>query len=555
MAETELERLRAQRSRFIAFAFAGNDVLVELDADGRVCFCAGAVAHLLGREPAEMQGLNIHGLVDDADMLTLDELLVRLRRTGRLDRIPLRFALPDGRTRRISVSAIVMPESPESTYLTLTATAGGATDHNAHLAGTVSAESFADLIKDRIRTGEASDDARLTLLDLTPEMLAERLPAERAEQFMGSVMKYLRAWSVGGETVGRLENGSLGVLHDGALDKGEINRRLNEIMAVFDPSAEGLEVRAASIAMDADDLSDEDLSKAIVYTMNTFMKEGASFELASLSTGYEAAMKETLSKVATFRRAVGSDSLTLVFQPIVDLQRWQVHHYEALARLDNGEKLLPPARLINFAETFGVVEEMDMAVMKKAFDILSRNRRIRSGAKMAVNLSGRSVVNDRFCEDLLTLMRDNEYVLPRLLFEVTESHEMTDLPRANTFLKKLRSMGCPVCIDDFGAGAAAFPYLKALEVDYVKIDGSYIRDAFNTRHGRPFLRAIAGLAHDLRMQCIGEMVEDEDTMWLLREMGVAFGQGWFFGRPAADVSAFHLRPEPGNRLGIQAAVH
>lgn len=82
-------------------------------------------------------------------------------------------------------------------------------------------------------------------------------------------------------------------------------------------------------------------------------------------------------------------------------------------------------------------------------------------------------------------------------------------------------------------------------MDFLKIDGSYIRDAFHTRHGRPFLRAISGLARDLSIQCIGEMVEDADTMWLLRELGVGYGQGWFFGKPQPDVSRFNLGCPPG----------
>ncbi|SOD93868.1 EAL domain-containing protein [Caenispirillum bisanense] len=542
--DAEIERLRAQRSRFIAFAFAGNDVLLELDSDGCVSYCAGTVEAMFGRAPKDLKGTPVHDLVSDRDMLMLDELMVRLRRTARLDRIPLHFQGPEG-DQRLSLSAILLPETPDVTYLTLTHLRGPAALAPAPLVKTpVAVDSFAAKVKDKIRSGEV-DDPQLTLLDLTPDKLAEALPAERAEQFMDSVMDYLRAWSVGGDGVGRLDNGSLGVLHDGSLNQDDISKKVNDMLTVFDPGAKPIDIKAATVEVDGRDLSDEDLSKALVYTMNNFVRgEAIGTDFGSITAGYKAAMEETLGKVATFRRAVGQN-LTLVFQPIVDLSTWQVHHYEALARLDSGDRLIAPARLIGFAEEFGVVEEMDMAVMKKALGILTDNRGIRSGAKIAINLSGRSVVNDRFCAELLLLLQKSEHLLPRMLFEVTESHEMTDLARANQILRRLRHMGCAVCIDDFGAGAAAFPYLKALEVDYVKIDGSYIRDAFHTRHGRPFLRAIAGLARDLGMQCIGEMVEDSDTMWLLRELGIGYGQGWFFGKPAADVSRFTLTGQPG----------
>jgi EAL domain-containing protein (putative c-di-GMP-specific phosphodiesterase class I) len=541
----EIERLKAQRSRFIAFAFAGNDVLIELDADGCVCYCAGTVGAVLGRDAGDLRRHPIHDLIADRDTLIFDELLVRLRRTGRLDRIPLHFQTPRNAERRLILSAIVLPEAPDSTYLALSPPRGrDAMEPEEDVREAISVEDFASRLCGKIRNS-ASDDAQFTLLDLTPDKLAGSLPAEQTEQFMGSVMDYLRAWSVDGDGVGRLKDGSLGLLHDGALDETEISHKLNEMLSVFDPAAKPLDISAATVAVDAEDLSEDDLSKALVYTMNSFAKAGADLELKSLSAGYRKAMDETLGKVTTFRRAVGGENLTLVFQPIVNIASWQVHHYEALARINNGEKLIPPARLIGFAEEFGVVEEMDMAVMKKVFSILTTNTGIRSGARLAVNLSGRSVQNNAFVADLFKLMQKHEHLLPRLLFEVTESHEMTDLARANQVIRRLRSMGCSVCIDDFGAGAAAFPYLKALEIDFVKIDGSYIRDAFHTRHGRPFLRAISGLCRDLGMQCIGEMVEDADTMWLLRELGVGFGQGWFFGKPSLDVSRFSLTGQPG----------
>jgi EAL domain-containing protein (putative c-di-GMP-specific phosphodiesterase class I) len=133
------------------------------------------------------------------------------------------------------------------------------------------------------------------------------------------------------------------------------------------------------------------------------------------------------------------------------------------------------------------------------------------------------------------------------MFEVTESTELKDLEATNKVLQKIRSFGCHISIDDFGAGSAAFNYLKMLEVDYVKIDGSYILDAFRTRHGRPFLRAIAQLSRDMGLKTIGEMVEDQRTMALLEDVGVDYGQGYFFGRPMQEVISFQLPTKPDRR--------
>ncbi|SOD92676.1 EAL domain-containing protein [Caenispirillum bisanense] len=541
--DDSITRLRAQKSRFIAFAFAGNDVLIEVDDDGRIVYCGGVVENVLGRDAADLKSGFVHDFVAGCDVLLFDELLLRLRRSGRLDRVPVHVEGKDSRQRRVYLSGLTMPEDPTRAYLAMTAVKERTVPPRKSKTVPVTAEVFADTVKRRLESGEAPEDAKLTLLDLGPEVVGAALPADKVDGFMTQAMDFLSAWSVGGDCVGRLQDGTVGVLHDGTLAEADIRDRLNQMVAVFEPGAPPLDLRIAGIEASASGMSEEDLSKALVYTFNTFAKGAETLSMDSLSAGYKAAMNEAIAKVVAFRNAIGSN-LRLVFQPIVDLTGWQVHHYEALARLESNERLVAPAALIDFAENFGVVQELDMAVVRQALQVLGANRMVRGGAKIAVNLSGRSIGNDAFCHDLMALLQQHDHLLPRLKFEVTESHEIADLARVNAVLQELRRRSCPVCIDDFGSGAAAFQYLRALEVDYLKIDGAYIREAFTDRCGRPFLRAIAGLARDLGIKCIGEMVENAETMWLLRELGIGYGQGWFFGKPNLDVSRFVLGDKP-----------
>jgi len=186
-------------------------------------------------------------------------------------------------------------------------------------------------------------------------------------------------------------------------------------------------------------------------------------------------------------------------------------------------------------------------VCRRSMEFLRNPQLVPSDAAIAINLSGRSMSNSSFIDALFKLLDANEDVLPRLLFEVTESSEMRNLEEANWVVQKLRGRGCKVCLDDFGAGAAAFQYLRALAVDFVKIDGSYILDAFDTHYGRPFLKAMAGLCRDMKIASIGEMVEDERSISLLREVGVPFAQGFFFSAPQACIGSISLPPKPTTR--------
>lgn len=547
-------RLREQRDRFIAFAFAAAEVLLELSQDETVTYCAGTTENLFGAPADQMIGMHVGALVDARDRVMLREVFNRILTAGRMDRMALRM-MRGLDSVRVRVSGIAFPDRPGHLYLAVSRDTGHARNGRAEETSDIprTSDDFAKMAERRLKEAQQyGEDVQMTLVDLAGASIADRFEPEEAKQFIEGVESYLRAWSVDGNSVGMLDDGKFGIIHDTTLKAGQVTDRIGEIAALFGPAGEGIEVKATTLEMGRENLTQEDVHKALVYTINRFVEEGGEgFAVQSLGDSYAKAIDETLAKVNAFRQTLTSDTFTLVFQPIVDLRSWQVHHYEALARMVQGEKLFLPARFIGFAEEFGVVNEFDLMVVKKGIQCVREARLIRPKAEIAINLSGKSLSNDAFIQQLMLILVANRDALSGLMFEVTESAELKDLDATNRVLQKLRSFGCRISIDDFGAGAAAFQYLKALQVDYVKIDGSYILDAFTTRHGKPFLKAIAQLATDLGIQSIGEMVEDSRTMWLLRDVGVDYGQGYFFGKPMPDVSQFSLAPRPERPAAVE----
>jgi EAL domain-containing protein (putative c-di-GMP-specific phosphodiesterase class I) len=544
-------KLREQRDRFLAFAFAGAEILMEIDREQIILYCAGASEALLGAPPDSLIGSSLLDLIALDDQIMFRELMHRTRTAGRMDRMQIRFQA-QGRPMLSGVmSAILFPDRPSILYLTISRAHGGDRQSDIDALGDLpsGAEAFAQLAQRRVK--EASrfgEDIKMTLFDLGGQNLADTLDPNSADSFIKGVQSTLRAWSISGNSVGLLEGNKFGVLHDRPLDTAQVTDRIADIATLFDPSADVGSIKAATLELGSSSLTEDDFNKALVYTLNRYVAEGGeTFAVRSITEGYQEALDETLTKVSAFRQSLTSDSFTLVLQPIVHLAKWQVHHYEALARMKQGEKLFLPARFIGFAEEFGVVHEFDLMVLRKATDMLRSNRGLHSSAQIAINLSGRSLSSESFVQQLLLHLAQHRDLLPRLMFEVTESTELKDLEATNKVLQKIRSFGCHISIDDFGAGSAAFNYLKMLEVDYVKIDGSYILDAFRTRHGRPFLRAIAQLSRDMGLKTIGEMVEDQRTMALLEDVGVDYGQGYFFGRPMQEVISFQLPTKPDRR--------
>jgi len=157
---------------------------------------------------------------------------------------------------------------------------------------------------------------------------------------------------------------------------------------------------------------------------------------------------------------------------------------------------------------------------------------------LAVNISGKSLDSDMFVEAMMKLLEPHANLSRHLLFEITESTAMTNLQRVDRILTGLRQAGYRICLDDFGAGASSFPYLQALSVDFVKIDGGYIARMSDSAKDRAILKAMVAMCRDLGIGMIAEMIERVEQGEDLREMGIAYGQGFLFGRPTASLSAY-----------------
>ncbi len=217
----------------------------------------------------------------------------------------------------------------------------------------------------------------------------------------------------------------------------------------------------------------------------------------------------------------------LVFQPVVHLGNRTVHHYEALLRPIAVDGMLwrTTQDFVTCAEALGLAEELDLAVLQQVLSVLTRV----SGCSIAANVSGLSMQSVAFRGRLLSLLPSGSY--RRLLIELTETAEIQDVAAAATTLDRLRASNIGLCIDDFGAGAAAFRYLRDFRMDYVKIDGAYVHAAMRSKRDRDLVTSMLVLARSVGAQAIAEMIETKEQAHLMEELGSAFGQGWLFGRP------------------------
>ncbi len=144
---------------------------------------------------------------------------------------------------------------------------------------------------------------------------------------------------------------------------------------------------------------------------------------------------------------------------------------------------------------------------------------------VAINVSGHSISDPKFCDNLNKLLTRHFGLEDHLSLEITESAEISDLKGVNQAIQEFRRVGFKVALDDFGAGAASFDYLNSFDVDTVKFDGPVVSRAVKTRKGKAFLKSMATLCHEIEIETIAEMVEDAPLADFLKQCGIELGQG------------------------------
>jgi EAL domain-containing protein (putative c-di-GMP-specific phosphodiesterase class I) len=236
--------------------------------------------------------------------------------------------------------------------------------------------------------------------------------------------------------------------------------------------------------------------------------------------------------------ALEEDRFVLYGQPVVELATGRVQEYELLLRLQDAEGgLVPPAEFLPVAERFGLIQLIDRWVLRQAIALIAERQRAGQAVRLAANVSGRSVADAELLQTVRQGLHRTGIDPAALVIEITETAAIAEMGRALEFVESLKALGCRFALDDFGAGFSSFRQIRDLPVDYLKIDGSFIRDLAESPVDQGLVRAIAELARGLGKQTIAEYVEDNETAALLRELGVDFGQGNYLGQaaPAADL--------------------
>ncbi|MEX1266722.1 MAG: EAL domain-containing protein, partial [Woeseia sp.] len=250
---------------------------------------------------------------------------------------------------------------------------------------------------------------------------------------------------------------------------------------------------------------------------------------------------EEMKWVSRITSAIEDDRLELFYQPIIGIgleNRNARGHYELLLRMrDKDGELVGPNQFIPAAERYNMMSMLDRWVIREALTRLAdRNPGDAARFTLAINLSGTSLSEDRFLEFVIRELETAKLPQGAICFEITETAAISNLSRVVHFMQTLKKLGCMFSLDDFGSGLSSFTYLKNLPVDYIKIDGQFIRNVVDNSVDESMVRAINQVGQAMGIKTIAERVENREVMDKLGSLGVAFAQGYFIARPASVVS-------------------
>jgi EAL domain-containing protein (putative c-di-GMP-specific phosphodiesterase class I) len=511
------------RDRFVGLAFAAADLLIEVAPNRRITFAAGAFRERFGQDSACFTGRPFSGLIAPEDQSGLELALHLFAARGRLP--PTSLRLSNAERTPMALAGLRLPHHEGIAWLTLSRMPA-AMQQEAVLAAS---SLFQEAIQSR---GQTATPGCVGLVEVGGW---NRLEPRHRRELEDGIAHALREAGGSGAMATGMADGKFGVLGNDTLDLKHLQAQIGKLLRAGNAArpVAGLTIplAAAGAPGGEDTATHAETLRAMRFALACFSAGGTqAVREAGFDDGLHGFVARTGARTAAVRAAIERGRFRLVFQPVVSLAHRNVHHYEALLRPlpIAGHERTSTQEFVCFAEAVGLAELLDTAVLHRAAEALRAAR-----ARVAVNVSGVSMQSAAFRANLLRLIAQNPEASRRLMVELTETADIDDVAGAVETVASLTEAGVPVCLDDFGAGFAAFRYLREFKVDFVKIDGSFVQQALAGARESGFISAMVELARCVGADTIAEMIETEAQARVMQDLGVQYGQGWLFGRPGS----------------------
>lgn len=263
------------------------------------------------------------------------------------------------------------------------------------------------------------------------------------------------------------------------------------------------------------------------------------------------AYRTELAQLESVKEALQANRLRLFMQAIepCSANAGNCAHYEILLRLqsESGE-LLPPSTFIPVAERFNIMQDLDKWVLEHCLDVLKTYRKVGQEVSLSINLSGNTLSDQSALDYIVETVCQSSVPASLLCFEITETAAISNIENVVCFMNDLKAAGARFALDDFGAGLSSFAYIRSLPIDFLKIDGYFIRNIRSDATNRAITAAFLQLSKQLGIATVAEFVEDKATRKLVEDMGIDYVQGYGVARPVdVEYALANLLPDTVSR--------
>jgi EAL domain-containing protein (putative c-di-GMP-specific phosphodiesterase class I) len=508
------------------FAFATADVLIELGDAFRIRFAAGACRLVLGIPDPALPGMDFRDLIVPHDRSLLEGILLTVRPGERFQNRTMLLQKPDGVMVPVTMSGFRLNEDPPFTCITIRLRDNATVEEMNLMRDDATGLLLPEVFTKEVITQTqklAHGDSRLTLLEL--DGLDETLKSggEEAQTLLRRIGGVLRAYAVE-DMAGYFEDGRFGLFHEDSVSEEKLRAQI----ALLSPEGDTpISVRTTSFSPHDARLNKEDTGRVMRFVLQRFAQGNPDvFSWSSASEMINGMVNTTVAQMGELRSMLHQKNVTLQYQPIVSLYTEEVHHYEALTRFINKHT----GDTIKFAEDTGIIYDVDLFVCREALARMAAQDPDQR-KPIALNMSAHSLDSDVFIGSFRGLMATHPNLRKYILVELTETVEIRDMQRAAAILDQLKEDGHRICIDDFGMGATSFQYLRAFNIDFLKIDGYYINDLGKDDKIDAIIKSLIDIGHRSHIGVIAECIETQQQATGLLALGCEFGQGYYFAPP------------------------
>ena len=550
----------SQKPRAMATLDAMGESVITVNAGGRIDYMNHAAEALLGQPVDQVVGktfAEVASLVDENDRRPLGDPVQKALTSDRAAPARRAVLLPvNGSTERfveISITPLKVDKEIAGLVLVLhdTSELRGLTRQMTYqashdgLTGLVNRREFERRLQEAMDSAQTSDIGHaLCYLDLDHfKVVNDTCGHTAGDNMLREIASLIKDAVRDSDTVGRIGGDEFALLLVGCpLEKARqiadnVVRSVNEFRFVWKDKIFNVGVSIGLVEIGRDSGSIEDIMNSADSACYVAKKQGG-LHVHVYSAREEASARHSgeIHSLLKLQRALRDNKFELYFQPIVHARAGGVSGpaLEVFVRLtsENGLPAAPPAEFIRAAERYRLMPHVDRWVVQAVFAALGRGGlKLPPGRSVAINLAGQTLGDAEFLEFVVECFDHTGASPADICFEVTESSVVANLDHAQRFIAVLHGMGCEFALDNFGSGLSSFSTLKTLPMDYLKIDGSFIKNLAGDTVNQAMVAAMIDLSRSLNFRVVAEQVEDQWALDTVTGMGIDFVQGFIVGRP------------------------